>query len=596
MDFVAAQGVRHVFMLPGGGAMHLNDALGRHPALKYTCNLHEQACTIAADAYAQYTGNLAVAMVTTGPGGTNAITGVAGSWLDSIPVMVISGQVKRPDLATGRGIRQMGFQELPITDLVKPITKYAVVVTDPADIRYHLEKAVWLALSGRPGPVWLDIPLDVQAAEIAPEKLRGFLPETEGLNSKLHAEGIKAKVKHIIALLNQAERPAILAGNGVRLAGALAEFEKAVRILDIPVLLTWKALDFLAEDDPLYAGRPGAIGQRAANFTQQNADFLLILGARLDHGQTGYNHANFARGAKKVMVDVDAAEIAKMDFQIAEAVTTDAKYFLHALLRHAAAFKPAGDRTAWKQRIRDWQQRYPVISPANWQRQDAVDLYALMDAVSAAMGCDDLLIPGSSGQCSELTMQAFKVKKGQRVFNTEGLGPMGFGLPAAIGGCIASGGRRTVCIDGDGGFQMNIQELETLHRLGLPLKVFVLNNQGYGSIRNTQRNYFDSRYVASDASSGLTLPDTCKIAAAYGLPTSRLETNSGLRERVNEILAAPGPYVCDVRVPKDQPTEPKLSSFRRPDGSMASRPLEDLHPFLDRAEFHANMIIPPLKE
>ncbi|MBN1865286.1 MAG: thiamine pyrophosphate-binding protein [Victivallales bacterium] len=590
MDFIVARGVGHVFMLPGGGAMHLNDSLGKHPDLKYTCNLHEQACAIAADAYAQYTGGLGVAMVTTGPGGTNAITGVAGSWLDSIPVLVISGQVKRADLATGRGIRQMGFQELPVTELVKPITKYSATAMEPRDIRYHLEKAVFLALSCRPGPVWLDIPLDVQAAEINPGELQGFIPDAEGLTDKPIVPDLSTQVGRIISLLNQAERPAILAGNGVRLAGALTEFEKVIRLLDIPVLLTWKALDFLDDTDPLYAGRPGAIGQRAANFTQQNTDLLLIIGARLDHGQTGYNHANFAKAAKKIMVDVDAAEIAKMDFETAEAIPADARDFLAEIIRQSGNLRPANDRTPWKQRISDWKKRYPVITPEHWKRTDAVDLYALMDAISQAMDSNDLLIPGSSGQCSELTMQAFKAKKGQRVFNTEGLGPMGFGLPAAIGACIASGGKHTVCIDGDGGFQMNIQELDTLHRLQLPIKIFVLNNQGYGSIRNTQRNYFDSRYVASDTSSGLTLPDTCKIATAYGLPNSRLESNKQLLDKIRHILDAPGPHVCDVIVPKDQPTEPKLSSFRRPDGSMESRPLEDLAPFLDRDEFNANML------
>ncbi len=595
MQFVADQGVSHVFMLPGGGCMHLVESLGSQPRLKFVCNLHEQASAIAADAYAQCTGRLGAALVTTGPGGTNAITGLAGAWLDSTPVLVLSGQVKRADLATGKGIRQMGFQEIPIIDLVKPITKYAAIVMDPQTIRYHLEKAVHLALTGRPGPVWIDIPLDVQAALIDERALAGFDPAAEGLAPAAATPALKEQVRRALEILNASERPAILAGNGVRLASAIPEFTAAARALNIPVLLTWKALDFLADDDPLFAGRPGAIGQRAANFTQQNADALLVIGARLDHGQTGYNHPNFARGAKKIMVDVDAAEIAKMEMPVAEPVAADARLFLAELLDQLRTAR-AADHAPWLARVRAWQRQYPVITAEHWTRTDAVDLYALMQSISEAMTADDQLIPGSSGQCSELTMQAFQVKLGQRVFNTEGLGPMGFGLPAAIGGCIAAGNRRTVCIDGDGGFQMNIQELELLHRFQLPVKIFVLNNQGYGSIRGSQNNYFGGHYVASDPSSGLTLPDTCKVAAAYGLPTCRLSSNSGLREKVREILAAPGPFVCDVVVPKDQPTSPKLSSYQRKDGSMASKPLEDLWPFLDRDEFAANMIIPPLPE
>lgn len=595
MQFVAEQGVKTVFMLPGGGCMHLVESLGRQAGLRFVCNLHEQACAIAADAAAQYTNQLGVALVTTGPGGTNAITGVAGAWLDSIPVLMLSGQVKRADLAEGKGVRQMGFQELPIVKLVGPVTKYAVLVMDPDSIRYHLEKAVFLARSGRPGPVWIDIPLDVQAAMIDESRLSGFVPESEGFVAKPATGALASQVTRVIDLLNQAKRPVILAGNGIRLADGLAEFESVVRMLGVPVLLTWKAIDLLADDDPLYAGRPGSIGQRGANFTLQNADFLLVLGARLDHGQTGYNHTNFARGARKVMVDIDPAEIAKMATPIDEGVVADARDFLAEWQRQNGRVK-AVDRGPWLARCRAWQTRYPLITPEHWAREDGVDLYALVDALSEAMNSGDLLIPGSSGQCSELTMQAFRVKRGQRIFNTEGLGPMGFGLPAALGGCLASGGRRTVCLDGDGGIQMNIQELETLRRLNLPVKLFVLNNRGYGSIRISQKNYFQGHYVASDESSGLTLPDMCRVAAAYGLPTRRLEANRDLRQQVAEILAAPGPYLCDVVVPKDQPTSPKLSSFQRKDGSMASKPLEDLWPFLDRDEFRRNMVIPPLEE
>jgi acetolactate synthase-1/2/3 large subunit len=595
MQFVADQGVRHVFMLPGGGCMHLVESLGSERRLQFICNLHEQGAAIAADAYSQCTSHLGVALVTTGPGGTNAITGVAGAWLDSTPLLMLSGQVKRADLSIGKGVRQMGFQEIPIIDLVKPITKYAILVQDPLTIRYHLEKAVYLARTGRPGPVWIDIPLDVQAATIDVQTLERFDPAKEGLLPSVDAQRLKEQVRRTLEILRTAQHPVLLAGNGVRLANALPEFNAVIRKLNIPVLLTWKAIDFLADDDPLYAGRPGAIGQRAANFTQQNADALLVIGARLDHGQTGYNHPNFARGAQKIMVDIDAAEINKMEMPIVEKIAIDARLFLSEMLNQLEGVSMP-DPSEWRARVRAWQTQYPLITQEHWNRTDAVDLYALMDAISGEMTADDLLIPGSSGQCSELTMQAFKVKLGQRVFNTEGLGPMGFGLPAAIGGCIAAHNHRTVCIDGDGGFQMNIQELELLHRFQLPVKLFVLNNQGYGSIRGSQQNFFNGHFVASDPESGLTLPDSCQIATAYNLPTCRLVSNDGLREKIREILAAPGPCICDVVVPKNQPTSPKLSSYQRKDGSMASKPLEDLWPFLDREEFRANMIIPPLPE
>ncbi len=593
MQFVAAQGVRHVFLLPGGGCMHLVDSLGRCEELEYVCNLHEQACAIAADAYGQYTNNLGVCLVTTGPGGTNTITGVAAAWLDSTPCLFLSGQVKRPDMIGNRGVRQMGFQEVDIVHLVEPITKYAVTVMEPETIRYHLEKAVHLARTGRPGPVWLDIPLDVQAAVIEPGDLHGF-PGPEG-DPPPAPDGLLPQVQETIRLLNQAERPVILAGNGIRLAQARGEFFELLEILKIPVLPTWKLIDFFPESYWLYAGRPGSVGQRGANFTQQNADLIIAIGARLDFGQIGFNHANFARGAKKIMVDVDPAEIGKMMAPIHLAIRADARAFLQEFLRQAPSLA-AKERSGWLARCKQWQARYPVILPEYWQQQDYVNSYVLVAALAEEMSGEDLLVPGSSGACSELTMQAFPVKAGQRVFNSEGLGPMGFGIAASIGGCLAGGRRRTVCIDGDGGFHMNTQELETVKRLRLPIKFFVLNNQGYGSIRATQRNYFQGFYVASSVDSGLTLPDTTKVAGAYGLPSLRLENHNNLQEKIRQVLNHEGPCVCEVMTSPEQLTMPRVSSRQRADGAMVSTPLEDLWPFLDRREFLANMMVPPLEE
>lgn len=474
MNFIAAKGVRHVFMLPGGGCMHLVDSLGRHPQLQFVCNLHEQACAIASDAYAQYSNNIGVALVTTGPGGTNTLTGVAGSWLDSIPVLFISGQVKRADLAALRGVRQMGFQEIDIVSLVRPITKYAVMVTDPETIRYHLEKAVWSAQSGRPGPVWIDIPLDVQAAMVEESALPAFnAQEIE----KPGTSALERQVTESLDLLRASERPVILVGNGVRLSGAVNEFYRLIDLLQVPVLTTWKTIDLLPERHSLYVGRPGAVGQRGANFVQQNSDCMLILGARLDFGQTGYNHANFARAATRIMVDVDPKEIEKMMTRIHVPVCSDARAFLREFLRQSSNYE-FKDRSGWLERCKEWQAKYPVVLPEYWEEQDYVNQYVLIDVISEAMSGEDLLVPGSSGACSEVTMQAFRVKQGMRIFNSEGLGSMGFGLPAALGGCVASGGKRTISIEGDGGFFMNIQELETCLSAKSPDQVFRVEQHG----------------------------------------------------------------------------------------------------------------------
>ncbi len=589
MDFIAQKGVRHIFMLPGGGAMHLNDSLGRNKKLTYICNLHEQACAIAADAYSQYTNDLGVALVTTGPGGTNTITGVAGAWLDSTPVLFISGQVKRPDMIGERGVRQMGFQEIDIVSVVRPITKYAVTVMEPSSISYHLEKAVYLAKHGRPGPVWIDVPLDVQAAMIEEIDLKSFdasevLQNTEG-------EALVDQVSRAIELLNQAERPVILAGNGIRLSHALGDFFRLINALNIPVLTTWKAADFLPEDHPLYAGRPGAVGQRGANFTQQNADWLLIIGARLDLGQTAYSHSNFGRGARKIMVDIDATEIHKMQMKIDVPVISDAGDFLREFKSQLSKIEKK-DPSKWLRRCKEWQARYPVVLPEYWDCRGFVNDYVLIDILSEELSGNDLLIPGSSGACSERTMQAIRVKEGLRIFNSQGIGSMGFGIPAAIGGCIASDGKRTVCIEGDGGFAMNIQELETVKRLGLPIKFFVLNNGGYGSIQMTQKNYFAGNYVASARSSGLTLPDVVAVSKSFGIPAATIADQARIRERVQEILETEGPVVCNVIVSPEQVTAPRVSSRQLKEGSMVSMPMEDMWPFLEKEEFIANMLTP----
>ncbi|MGA2267003.1 MAG: thiamine pyrophosphate-binding protein [Bryobacteraceae bacterium] len=598
LRFVANQGVKHVFLVVGGGAMHLNASLARCAALEPVCNSHEQASAMAAETYAKATGNLGVAMVTSGPGGTNAVTGLAGAWLDSTPMLFLSGQVKRPDRmfhsdGTPRGVRQLGVQEVDTISIVRSLTKYAVTVVDPSSIRYHLEKAVYLARAGRPGPVWIDIPLDVQAAPIDETALPGFDPAE--MPPEFDETALPSKVRETIEALNRSERPLILAGNGVRLARAEEDFRKLVALLQVPVATTWCAAGIISSEEPLFAGRPGALAARGANFALQNSDFLLAIGARMDFAITGFAPGKLARAAHKVMVDIDPAEIRKLAPFIQTEVCADAGAFLREVLRQAGSIQPK-ERPSWKKRCADWKTRYPVVLPEHRGLEGRVSLYHLAEVIGQEAAPEDVLVSGSSGSGIEIFLLACPTRAGQRIYHTAGLGAMGYGLPAAIGACLAGGRRRTICVDGDGGFQFNIQELETVARLKLPIKFFVLNNNGYASIRTTQIAYFGSPLVGCDEKTGITMPDLLKVAAAYGLPAARISSQAGLREQVRHVLDAPGPAVCDVQVIPDEVRGPRLSSAQRPDGTMVSKPLEDLWPFLDRDEFRANMIVPPLEE
>jgi len=579
IDAIAEAGVKHVFMLPGGGAMHLNDSLGRSKRLEYVCNLHEQACAISAEAYGQYTNNLGVCMVTTGPGSTNTLTGVAAGWMDSTPMLIISGQVKRDDLCHRKGVRQVGFQEINIVPVVQSFTKYVVTITEPDSIRYHMEKAIWLAQNGRPGPSWIDIPLDVQAADINPDALELFEPSEEKFESVLDKERLSEKVTETLDLLSESRKPVMLVGNGVRLGRAEEKFHELARKLNIPVLTTWKTLDFFDESDPLFIGRPGAVGQRAANFTQQKSDWLLMLGARMDMGQTAYMHKYLARGAKKIMVDIDENEINKMKTSIDIPIPVSSGDFINEMLTQLKTAEiDHGRWVEWWQQCRAWKKNYPVVLPEYREYEDGISIYALVESVSNAVEAGDLVVPGSSGACSEVTMQAFKSKKGIRVFNSEGMGPMGFGISAALGGCVASGGKRTISIDGDGGFAMNTQELETIRRLKLPIKFFVLDNDGYASIRATQKAYFDSRFYGSSKNGGLTLPDVKSIAKAYGIDYIKMESSSDINSVVATSLKMDGPVICRVNVSGRQVTAPRVISQQTEDGSMETAPMEEMWP------------------
>ncbi|BBE30624.1 acetolactate synthase [Tepiditoga spiralis] len=561
--------------------MHLVDSLGKNKKLKYITNLNEQAVSISVESYAEATNNIAVGLVTTGPGGTNSITGVAAGWVDFIPMLMISGQVKRADMIGNSGVRQKGFQEIDIISLVKPITKYAVTVMNPEDIRYHLEKAVYLAKSGRPGPVWIDIPLDVQAAIIDEKNLKGFIPSEEKKNNNL-----EIAIEKVIELIKKSKRPVILAGNGIRLGNAEELFQSVIRKLNIPVLLTWKVIDFLDENDPLNFGRPGAIASRYANFIQQKSDLFISIGARLDTGQTAYNHKNFAPNAKKVIVDIDINEINKLNMDIELKIEANAYDFLEILNKKIQNIT-FEKKEKWINFCSELKNKYPIILEEYYKEKDFVNPYVLIDILSQKLTEKDAVIPGSSGICSEITMQSFKVKKGQRVYNNEGFGSMGFGLPASIAGTIALN-RRTVCITGDGGIQMNIQELETLRRLNLNLKCFVLDNNGYGSIVNTQNNYFKGNYVGSNEESGLTLPSMEKLSKAYNLKFYEIKNNDYLIKYIDEILEYNGPVICNVKIPETFTTMPRTKS-KVENEKIITLPMEDLWTYLDREEFNKIM-------
>lgn len=593
VKFLSEAGVNRIFMLTGGGCMHLVDSVGRQPGLEYVCCLHEQAAAYAAQAHAEFSGRLSAVLVTTGPGGTNAVTGLAAAWLDSNPCIFLSGQVKRADLLTTHGVRSMGPQEVDIISVVSPLTKYAKTILEPNDVRYELERALHLATTGRRGPVWLDFPLDVQAQMIDEFALRGYIPEHKEDHTN---NDLRAKVSAAIDLLKQAKRPVLFIGNGARQAFRKGLVKRLADLLKIPTLLSWKSMDMFAEDYPWFAGRPGSVASRGANFTQQNCDFILVLGARLDLPQVAFSHRNFARAGKKVLVDVDPKEISKFEMHIDIPVNADVQDFVGEMLEQLDSVRiPAA--TSWITKTREWRERYPVVLPEYWnQREDVVNPYVLIDVLSDLCTAEDVLAPGSSGACSDIFLQCFRMKEGQRVVNSPSLGAMGTGLPGSIGSCLASGRRRTICVNGDGGFQLNIQELETLRRLDLPIKYFILCNGTYASIMATQRNYFQSRMVGSDPSSNLTLPDIRRVAEAYGIPSRELRNHANIREEVKAVLDHPGPLVCAVHVSSDQATAPRATSAVRLDGSIVSLPMEDMAPRLPRDVFIREMIIPPLED
>ncbi|MBR3627855.1 MAG: thiamine pyrophosphate-binding protein, partial [Elusimicrobia bacterium] len=493
------------------------------------------------------------------------------------------GQVKRADMILDRNLRQLGAQEVNIIPVVKPITKYAVSVMEPEKIKYHLQKAYYMATTGRKGPVWLDIPLDVQGTTINEDELETFSPIAEEKKS-ISMETIDK----IISLINTSKRPVFFIGNGVFLSDAQEQFLQLAKSLNIPILTTWKTIDLLEEDNLLFIGRPGSIASRGANFNLQNSDLFISIGARMDFPQVAFSHKNFAKNAKKIIVDIDENEINKLDMNIDVKIVCDAKIFINELYenKERILYKDNG----WIKYCKNLLNKYPLVLNEYLQLKKYVNSYVLIDVLSKEMSEDDIFVPGSSGSCSEVSCQSFKVKKGQFVLNNQGLGSMGFGLPASIGACIASGKKRTICINGDGGFFLNIQELEVVKRLKLPIKYFILNNDGYGSIRNMQNNHFNGHYVGSGRSSGVTLPDIQEISKSYGIEAVRIETQEKLSDNIRKILDFKGPYICEVMIDPKQIIQPRVSSKKLEDGSMMSMPIENMYPFLPEEELKENII------
>ncbi len=584
-DFLAQHHLNWVFSVVGGGAMHLNDSIGHHASLHVTYQHHEQACAMAADACARITGHPAVVCVTTGPGATNALTGVMGAYIDSIPMLVLSGQVRWATsihAAKGLSLRTRGVQEFDIISAVQGMTKYCVTVQDPSLIRWHLEKALTTACEGRPSPCWLDIPLDVQAATVDTDSLPGY--------THTDADAFlcpQAVAKEVAKHLSVAKRPVIIAGNGIRISGAHLAFLRLISKLNIPVVTTLSSVDAVANDHPCYVGRTGINGNRAANFAVQNSDLILSIGSRMSYTQTGFNTKTWAREAKRIVVDIDMDELRKDNIRIDERICANASSFIQALLPYASAH-PCD---AWRAQCDKWRTAYPAVEPRHYSH-DTANAYAFFHELTTRLtSADDLIV--SCGTARVSGSQASVIHEDMRFITNVSAASMGFDLPAATGVCVANNGRRTILVTGEGSLQMNLQELQTIAHHQFPLLIFVINNEGYHSIRQTQKAYFTPPLVGiGPESQDLSFPDLSKIAAAYGFPYEAIKTCDGLGDRLEKILDGERPLICELFVGKNQQAEPKVASRQTAAGQMVSLPLEDMAPFLPREELLSNMYIP----
>ena len=583
-DYIAKRlketyGVKHVFMVSGGGAMHLNDSFGKY--LDYICNHNEQACSLAAEGYARLNQELAVVNVTTGPGGLNALNGLFGAWTDSAPILFVSGQVKYTttmESCKDIPLRQLGDQEVDIISCVKSLCKYAVTVTDPKTIGYHLDRAVYEAMNGRRGPVWINVPINVQAALVNETELEFFAAPEKPVYD--------LKITEIVNRLKSAERPVIVAGHGIRLAGQIENLKALLKKLPFPVVTTFNGFDVIENDDPHYIGRIGTVGQRAGNFTLQNADCVLFLGTRNNIRQASYNWENFAKRAFKIVVDIDQAELDKPTVRPDLAVRADLAEFLPALIEKTPQIKAEN----WLNWCRKRKTKFDFAhTPEYQQTGDQINAYAFTRRLSELLPEDDRFVM-ANGFCCVGPFQTAVIKKGQRYLLNSGDASMGYDLPAAIGMCIASGKRETVCFAGDGSIMMNLQELQTIKHHNLPIKIFVLNNDGYLSIKMTQNNFFEGRHCGDGRDSGVSTPDFVTVAKAFGIEAFKLTDPAQVDEAISRMLHASGPILCEVIVNPNYIFSPKLSARKLEDGTMISPTLEDMFPFLDRDEFERNMI------
>ena len=599
-DFLVKHGVTDCFSIVGGGAMHLNDALGHKNGLKVTYNHHEQACAIAAEAYARLENKIAAVCVTTGPGGTNAITGVLCGWLDSIPMFVISGQVRYDTTAryalqfTENPLRALGDQEYDIVKSVQPMTKYAVMIENPENIRYSLEKAWHLATTGRPGPVWIDIPVNYQGCFIETDNLVGY-DSTED-DSNLPPEISDETIEKVIVKIQRAKRPVLHAGYGIRLSGGYSKFRSIIEKLNIPIVTYWNAVDLIEDTHPLYCGRAGNMGDRPGNWAIQNSDLILAIGTRISIRQVGYNWKTWARAAEVIMVDIDKAELKKPTLHVEMPIWADAKDFLTKL--DAKIKDKLECDKKWLSTCQRWKSEYPVVMPKHWDENGkTANVYAFIKYMSSQLP-ENSLTAVSNGACCVAGNQCYVIQKGSRMANNSAVASMGYGLPAAIGTCIGGGRRNTICLEGDGSIMMNLQELQTIITNNLPIKIFLINNNGYHSIRLTQNNFFGNhnKVGIGPESGDLSFPNFQKLSKAFGYKYFSAHSNKEMKEVVNEVLKTEGPVFCEIFTDTKQVWEPKSSTKKLEDGTLVSPPLEDLAPFLSREELKKNMFIPLMDE
>lgn len=594
-EFFASHGVTDIFSVVGGGAMHLNDAFGHHSKIKVTYNHHEQACAMAAEAYARVENRIAPVCVTTGPGGTNAVTGVLCGWLDSIPMFIVSGQVRYDTTAryalkfTGTPLRSMGDQEFDIVKSVSAMTKYAVMLEDPKNIRFVLEKAWHLATTGRPGPVWVDIPVNFQGCFVETDDLVSYLPEEDDLHLPPPVED--TVILDVIEKIKKAKRPVFHAGYGIRLSGGYSVFKEVAKKLNIPIVTYWNAIDLVETSDPLYCGRAGNMGDRPGNWAIQNADLILAIGTRISIRQVGYNWKTWAREAEVIMVDVDKAELKKPTIHVEMPIWGDAKQFLERL--NSLIETKLHPESDWLKTCQRWKRDYPVVQKKQWNNQEKVNVYAFVSYLSHCLP-EGSLTAVSNGACCVVGHQCYEIQRNSRFMNNSAVASMGYGLPAAIGTCIAGSRKTTICLEGDGSIMMNLQELQTILTNKLPVKIFLINNSGYHSIRLTQNNLFSnhSKVGIGEESGDLGFPSFENIAKAFGFMYWKAINNDEMKSAVEEVLACEGPAFCEIFTDTVQVWEPKSSTKRLEDGTLVSPPLEDLAPFLDRDELKKQMFIP----